>query len=123
MNFNISPDRTLLTLTVSDAERAELREVRNLDSDHAMHDFFERMVANSELEWVDPEWTGDLTSAPMIGIFGEDTTKPGGRPNGSWGGKEHYNHVLERWAFMQYQVVSLLRTLLQDGVAVLVGVN
>lgn len=30
------------------------------------YEFFEGITANSELEWIDAEWCGDLTDAPIL---------------------------------------------------------
>ena len=108
MNYTISEDRTRLTLTVDPAERDLLCELGEaIHRDVTMHEFFEHLVCNSELEWITPEWTGDLTDAPMLGIC-------------EWrDGGEH--EVIERWAWMSYAVRSLLEELRDKGVAVLVG--
>ena len=69
MNYTISEDRTRLTLTVDPAERFELWGMdEEIHQDDTMYEFFEHLVCNSELEWITPEWTGDLTDAPMLGI-------------------------------------------------------
>ena len=108
MNYTISEDRTRLTLTVAPAERFELWGMdEEIHQDDTMYEFFEHLVCNSELEWITPERTGDLTDAPMLGIC-------------EWGdGNEH--EVIERWAWMSYAVRSLLEELRDKGVAVLVG--
>ena len=105
MNYSISKDRTQLVLTVDEAERALLRELG--DSDKAMYEFFEHLVCNSELDWVDPSMTGDLTDAPMLGTY--EYPSDGDRV------------VLERWAWMSYAVRSLLEELRDKGTATLVG--
>lgn len=107
MKYSISPDRTRLTITVDDAERAELRNTEAIEYDDTMTDFFERLTANSELDWINPAETGDLTDAPMLGIRDYD-------------GQAAFP-VLERWAWMDYQVQSLLVQLRDHGNAVLVG--
>ena len=89
-------------LVIECDDRAFLREIADergdsFDSDETMYDLFERIVANSELEWIDPADTGDLTSAPMLGITDEN------------------ERVWKRWAFMDYQITSPQRQLLDTG--------
>lgn len=111
MNYSISPDRRTLTITADEGERANLRELGDsIHQDATMCDVLEHITANSELAWVNPSETGDLTDAPMLGIYGagpDDENAP----------------VRERWAFMSYQVRSLLQDLRDDGEAVLVSGN
>ncbi len=75
--MNIEPRNLDLVITVTPEEQAQLREYRELDPDNfgtSQHevDFLENYLANSEYDWVDPMYTGDLTDAPMLGITGED---------------------------------------------------
>ena len=104
MKYNISDDRKILTFTVTADEQVELNEIENIQSDDAMHDFFEHVTYNSGLEWLYASETGDFTSAPMIGFkdLENDT-------------------VLDRWAFMDYQVRSVLEDLRDTGKVVFVG--
>lgn len=115
-----------LILTIDADEQAELRRMKEDDpdrfrSDVAMFEFFERLTANSELDWIDPghDHTGDLTDAPMLGILGNETTKAEGpygyRQVGHWGGKNHYQPLTHRWAFMNYALRSPLEDLLEKG--------
>jgi len=62
------------------------------------------VTCNSGLQWIDASETGDLTSAPMLGFkdLENDT-------------------VLDRWAFMDYQVRSVLEDLRDTGKVVFVG--
>ena len=107
MNYSISSDRLRLTLSVDESERAELRELGDeIHTDKAMYEFFEHLVCNSELDWIAPEWTGDLTDAPMLGIAEWGVDPP---------------NVTERWAWMPYAVRSLLEELRDKGKAVLIG--
>lgn len=108
MNYTIAPDRSRLVLLVDEDERAELRELGEaIHQDVTMYGFFEHLIASSELTWIQPEWTGDLTDAPMLGIC-------------EWWNIEE-PEVIERWAWMDYAVRSLLEELRDKGVAVLVG--
>lgn len=106
MKHEISSNRKTLTVTFDDADRQALRELPpegergNIQTDIAMIDALEPLTCNSELEWVDPSETGDLTSAPMLGIRNE------------------LGSVSERWAFLDYQLRSPLVDLLETGKAV-----
>ena len=93
MKYSISADRKQLTITVNESERNELTQMDHIQSDKALYDFFEYLIANSELQWISPEETGDLTDAPMLGI------------------KNEKDIVEERWAFMDYMLRSPLEDL------------
>ena len=70
MNYTITKDRSQLVLTVDEDERALLCELGEaIHRDMTMYEFFEHLVCNSELEWITPERTGDLTDAPMLGLY------------------------------------------------------
>ncbi len=107
MKYTIAPDRSKLTITVDEAERQELRESSSIQQDATMYEFFEPLTCNSELAWVYPDETGDLTDAPMLGLMGE------------WNG--WHQKIVERWAFMDYQVRSVLEDLRDNGECVFVG--
>jgi hypothetical protein len=124
MKATLSSDRHVLTITVDEQEREELlrwqddhagMENENICSDVAMCDFFERLTCNSEYEWVNPEDAhkqfGDLTDAPMLGIFGvsDETRSNGGVV------------ITERWAFVSYEVVSVLEQLRDRGYALFIN--
>ena len=98
IQYKISEDRKRLTLSIdqpaADALLLDMLEADNSDSDEFAYQVLEPLICNSELEWVDPVETGDLTEAPMLGIRDEN------------------DEVLERWAFMDYQVRSLVRELM-----------
>ena len=102
-----------LIITVDDDERKTLEDLRHdaahsdvgalalpFESDEMMHDFFEDLIANTEYDWIRPEDNGDLTDAPMLGV-------------------SDFAHL--RWAFMDYQIVSVLTRLLETGKAVFQG--
>lgn len=127
MTYHLTPDHTRLTIKADDQERAALRLMGDdIQSDAAMHEVLESIVCNSELNWLLPEWTGDLTDAPMLGILGQLTTTPGGMLAGCWpdeqGIMRTWHHpVVERWAFMQYEARSPLEDLRDRGEVVFVG--
>lgn len=115
MRFSISPDRSKLVLSVSLAEQIELRAMGSeIHQDSTLFDFCEKLVCNSELDWVRPEWTGDLTDAPMLGVvfWGDDADERSA---------SFVPTVEERWGWTDYQVRSLLEQLRDHGTAVLVG--
>ena len=120
IKYEISQDRSTLTLIASDTARADIADLfsdglRPLDE----IDSLERLMANSELMWLDPEETGDLTDAPIIGSIGDPQDKDAG-PYGAalcgfWNGRQWYRPILERWGYPQYQVKSFLKDLLDTG--------
>ncbi len=124
--MDYTQNKTKLTLIVDDVKRMELRELKlelqaKFQADQAMHDFLEPLISNSELQWLDPSDTGDLTDAPMLGVLGETTDKnegPFGAVHvGHWDDKDWYQPILQRWAYMDYQVKSPLDDLLDVGLA------
>lgn len=126
MTHQISPDRKTLTILFTEKERQNLRELGELiHQDATMHDCLEGLTCNSELEWISPADTGDLTSAPMLGILGDeqrDDATPGGyRGTKVSTGPGMIQPILERWAFMDYQVRSVLEDLRDTGKAVFVS--
>lgn len=103
MNYKIrhqfSDDRRKLILSIDQHTADELTLAAfepEFSSDKFMFEVFEHLVSNSELQWIDPSETGDLTEAPMLGIRDED-------------GK-----VLERWAYMDYQIKDMVTELMNN---------
>lgn len=113
MKCTISEDAQTLTITASEDDLRDLRELKENDpffqSDSTLHDFFERLTCNSAFEWVDADETGDLTSAPMLGIR---DTPDDDQDSGS---------LLFRWAYMDYALRSPLDDLLEHGKVILTG--
>ena len=107
MKHQISDDRKTLTITVDEDERQALRELEDIQSDSAMADFLEPLICNSELDWLKPEQTGDLTDAPILGFYADNSTLT--------------HPIFERWAFMDYQVRSVLEDLRDKGQCVFVS--
>jgi hypothetical protein len=108
MKYEITDDRKKLTLTIDPEEQAALQLTRTEEPDDwgtttLETDFLEPLICNSELEWIDPADTGDLTDAPMLGICDEE------------------ENILERWAFMDYQVRSFLDDLADHGKATFIS--
>lgn len=82
------------------------------------------LISNSSLSWIRPEDTGDLTDAPMLGFLGSDDEITGTKvgPHGAvlvghWDGSNKYVPIIQRWAFMDYQIKSFLDDLLEKGEA------
>lgn len=117
-----------MLIEASDAFREGLRqlkeEVCGFDCDDVMHDVLESLVGNSELDWIKPADTGDLTDAPILGILGEAVrkadlpaahygyTERGQDADGLW-----YQPILARWGWMSYAITSLQEQLLTEGQA------
>lgn len=133
MKTTYSEDRRTLTLSVDAEEQADLIALRT-DEPGAWGtmslecEILEPLTCNSELGWIDPADTGDMTDAPMLGITGGDdeTTREPIGPHGAMliGGDEQgslYVPIHERWAFMAYQVRSFLDDLADDGAAVFIS--
>jgi hypothetical protein len=131
MKYEISKDRKTLTIFADSGERSDLTrqtQTSEITSGVALTDWLESLVCNSELQWVTGETSGDLTSAPMLGILGDEMRanvikendikhfgliQCGHDRNGAW-----FQPILERWAFMDYQVRSVLEALRDTGNAV-----
>lgn len=133
MRHEIKGDKLVLTLDPEErAAFAEAAEEPGFDCDAAMHDLLEPLVCNSELEWVQPEWCGALTDAPILGITAEPQALfnaqsaehhklAGCWPDDSGTSRLWVQPVVAAWGWMDYAVRSLQRELLENGRAVLVG--
>jgi len=132
MTHEFRNNRSQLVILADAQDRAELQELKDEEPDkwgttQAEAEQLEDLLCNCELDWINPSDTGDLTSAPMLGITGgedEITTENKGPHGailvGSWDGAERYAPILERWAYMQYQLRTFLEDLLDKGEAVFV---
>ena len=104
MHYEIVDDN--LAIFVTPDEKASLLESWENDpsfnSDAFMYEWFEDLIANSELQWLSAEQTGDLTDAPILGIWDDS------------------ENVLERWAFMGHQVTSPQLELANQGVVMFI---
>ena len=94
-----------LIIKADERERRELKELveEKGPTISTEGDALESLTCNSELEWISPEETSDLTSAPMLGI------------------RDESGKVLSRWAFMDYQIKSFLTDLIETGKATFIG--
>lgn len=124
---------TGLRITADEAERAALRERRDERVGVGQHfgtsadeaEALESLIANSELYQLAEGDTADLTSAPMLGILGEEATKEHSdfEPNfgiietGHDGRYTMAQAIVARFAYMNYQVRSFLTDLIEQGYA------
>ena len=143
MTYEISEDRETLKFFANAEDRALLRLLvaENADDpdwihrDDNMHEWFSgnthSLLNNSELSWTSSDYTGDLTSAPMICILGDDMPLPDGLEKwdllqgthlaGHWDDTTWVQPILERWCFMDYMVRSVLQDLMEHDEAVFTG--
>lgn len=131
MNYAI--ENGTLVLTCDAKEQQQLRDTYSENPSYFgththENEFCEGLISNSELEWIEPEWTGDLTDAPMLGMTGRDDITDseraaysapvyGWRPTGHDEKGNSYAAILNRWAFMDYQLRSFLTDLMEKGEA------
>ena len=129
IKYQIDKDAGTLTLAADDAARAEILELVEEEMDRGWQwlevEALEILIANSELQWLEPSDTGGLTDAPILGVIGEETREKTG-PFGviCVGGDEKgpiFSPILERWGFMQYETRSFLEDLMETGEAVFVN--
>jgi hypothetical protein len=132
-------DHGRLVITVNKREQRSLQAAQRrdqrgqcdprFDSDAFMHDMLEAMVTNDEYTWLPEGCTDDLTSAPILGILGDEMPGPDDPQDATGMGLVHigrwthegqlqqmYQPVLRRWAFMNYQIISPQRELAESGV-------
>lgn len=128
MRYDYTPER--LTIYSECVDMNQLAEWEREDpdyfqSDTALFEALEPLLANSELDWVAPEITGDLTSAPILGVMGEPVPSNDGPPNHppayGWTQTAHglpwdeWTPILMRWGYADYQIRSPLQDLLEYG--------
>lgn len=128
ITHTINEDRSVLTLRIDEPGRDMLRDARDNDPDWGCctmeTECCERLIANSELNWLSAVDTGDLTDAPILGILDTEENRQrtqigphgavlcGSDTGGAW-----YVPVLERWGYEPYQLRSFLEDLLEQGKA------
>lgn len=120
-----------LVMKASPEDRARLKKWKDEDPDgwEKLDEgyFFENLTSNDEFSWIPEGVTGDLTSAPMLGIYGEEEDEPDDYADNWVGsglvdcGSAVVQPVLYRWAFMDYAVTTPMDALLNDGEAVWMG--
>ena len=101
-------------------QRMEREIGEEFDSDETMRFFLTPIERALDLDWIDPSVTGDLTDAPMLAVLGDVEPGAGGVLVGRWPDaagvvQGWYRPVLKRWAFMDYQITSPQRQLLETG--------
>ncbi len=122
----ISEDRKTLTILASSAAREALRLLlEEQQGREAMYTAFERLICNSELQWTDPEVHGDLTDAPILGIWGNERWVASHRSGDGTVcvGADHTREVdpvqvvsvVERWGYMNYAVRDPVQDLVDTG--------
>lgn len=129
LTHEINGDRSVLTLRADTQARQALEELyqsdpENFGSISSELEALEWLLGNSELTWIDPVFTGDLTDAPLLGIeegpfrFSElPQAYLGTRFVGRFGEPvaDRYNAIVERWGFEPYALRSFLSDLLAQG--------
>ena len=92
---------SVLIIHANESDRYNLAELPNR-SVNCEHEALEVLICNSDLEWIDPSETGDLTDAPMLGI------------------RDHKGRIFHHWAYMDYQVRSFIDDLIETGRAIFI---
>ncbi len=135
-----TPGESTLVITVTKEEQRRLQAYKRrndngtrpshepaFDSDDFLYDLLEPMFTDDCFFWLPEGTTGDLTSAPMLGILGDEMPGPSSEEAqcsglyhcGRWEVqgelREMYQPVLQRWAFMDYAVTSPQRELAEHG--------
>jgi hypothetical protein len=134
LTHEFNEDRSKLIFRLGPKGREELAEFLEYEANKSgawqEAEYLSDYLANCELQWIDPSDTGDLTDAPMLGILAceDEAARENTGPYGAvyTGGDEKgqiYTPILERWAYMSYQVRSFLEDLRDTGEAVFVNSN
>lgn len=127
LKIDLAHDR--LTIIADESERGDLAKLQAehpdvFDGDDFMYEMLEQLFLNDCFMMLPNGVTGDLTSAPMLGILGDEEThdEPVGDCQGLYmSGSASYQPVLYRWAFMNYAITSPQRDLVESGEAVWTG--
>lgn len=127
LRHEIDAAKGTLTLIADEEARDGIRELiaeegTSRDEECAA---LEHLIGNSELEWIDPADSEDLTDAPILGILGEARHQNSG-PCGAMhvgrdAGGNLYMPILERWGYEPYQVRSFLTDLAEKGRAIFIN--
>lgn len=116
LKYEIVPNENLLLSLTSSKE---------LEDAETIEELLESLVANSELDWLDPSICGDLTDAPMLAILDyceqplEAIPGNGRVAAGFWDGQAWSRQVLHRWGWMQYETKDLLEEIREKRCAIL----
>lgn len=101
---------TKLVIFADEDEREEMKDRSSMVGYHNEAEALESLIANSKLDWISSEETGDLTDAPILGIRG-----------GYYKDNMFIHTIEQRWAFMDYQVRSFVEDLIRTGKCVFVS--
>lgn len=127
MKHEISKDRKTLTITCSPETREELGRLFEENSGFSSEDEGDQLdglIGNSDLQWIDPSDTGDLTDAPLLGITGGTVSEEERKEHppcigwisaGFWNDQKHYFPIFERWGYSRYETRSFLQDLMETG--------
>jgi hypothetical protein len=132
-----TPGESRLVITVTKREQRWLKAAQRrdekgecrprFDSDDFLYDLLEPMFTDDCFSWLPEGTTGDMTSAPILGILGDEMPGPTtdkaqcaglfhcGRWNVEGELRENYQPVLQRWAWMDYALTSPQRELAETG--------
>lgn len=130
MKYHINEKTGYLHITCTPEEQREWipqvrKELHSSGTVSAECEVMERLLADSCLEWIPDGSTGDLTSAPMLGILGEEDDDKvehfGSVLSGHWGMSDHHRPIIARWAYMEYALRSFLDDLAEKGECVWEG--
>lgn len=117
MRYEIVPNGNLL-LSLTSSE--ELEDVETIE------ELLESLIANSELDWLDPSICGDLTDAPMLAVLDYPELPVEALPGrgyvdcGFWDNKHWGYRVAQRWGWMDYAVKDLLEEIREKRYAILI---
>jgi hypothetical protein len=136
MNWQIDEDGKLV-ITITKKEQRHLNALQRRDeegrcnpafnSDDFLYDLLMPMFTDDSFTWLPEGTTGDMTSAPIIGVLGDEMPGPptdkaecsGLYHCGRWEVdgelREIYQPVLSRWAFMDYALSSPQQELAETG--------
>ena len=124
-------DNSILAITAEPLDLEDLRATKydnptKFDSDSFMYDLFEKLITNSELEWINPVEITALTDAPILGILGSPEPGAGGRLVGRWKDSAGvmqgwYQPILHAWGYADYQVRNPQTDLLEKGKVIFVS--
>jgi len=124
LTYETNSEAGTLTLIADDEDRAAIADLIDDEGTSLASEVeaLEYLISNSELQWIDPSDTGDLTDAPMLGILGEEQREESGPYGvvecGHDADGNFYQPILERWGYEYYAIRSFLQDLVDDGRAV-----
>lgn len=133
MKLKINLENDTLTIIADDSERRDLRLLKAtnpdvFDSESFTYEMLEKLFTDDCFMMLPEGTTGDLTSAPMLAILGDEEAHAeaigdcqGMLHIGRWTDGNHYQPVLYRWGFMSYEVTSPQSALIDEGEAVWEG--